>query len=172
MGASRILRVQSGSVSNKWSKIEKCWHHIRTIYGGEWYFTACFIINVPIRKLLHSYVSTKTVYRTYQTFINTGDVKPCDLGRPNDTNTFFPHEEYIIINFALIMPQMQLNMFLRWLVHALMVALNRSTIEFALYYFVQTIYKSEGWYIRLKWPWILSKASFLCSFRIPFCQLV
>ena len=26
------------------------------------------------------FVSTKTVYRTYQTFINTGDVKPCDLG--------------------------------------------------------------------------------------------
>ena len=29
-------------------------------------------------------VSTKTVYRTYQTFINAGDVKLCVLGRPND----------------------------------------------------------------------------------------
>ncbi len=26
------------------------------------------------------FVSTKTVYRTYQTFINTGDVKPSTLG--------------------------------------------------------------------------------------------
>ena len=40
------------------------------------------------------FVSTKTVYRTYQRFINTGDVKPCVVGRLNDTNTFFPHEEY------------------------------------------------------------------------------
>ena len=30
------------------------------------------------------FVSTKTVYRTYQTFINIGDVKLCVLGRPND----------------------------------------------------------------------------------------
>ena len=35
MGASRILRVQSVSVSKKRSKIEKRRHHIRTIYGGE-----------------------------------------------------------------------------------------------------------------------------------------
>ena len=90
------------------------------------------------------FVSTKTVYRIYQTLTNTGDVKPCVLGRPNDTNTFFPHEEYIIMDFALRMPQMQLNIFLMRLVHALIVVLNRSTIEFALYYFVQTIYESEG----------------------------
>ena len=55
------------------------------------------------------FISAKTVYRTYQTFINTGDVKPCTLGRPKDTNTFFPHEEYIIMDFALRQPQMQLN---------------------------------------------------------------
>ena len=30
------------------------------------------------------FVSTKTVYRTYETFINTGDVKLCVLGRPNN----------------------------------------------------------------------------------------
>ena len=30
------------------------------------------------------FFSTKTVCRTYQTFINTGDVKLCVLGRPND----------------------------------------------------------------------------------------
>ena len=77
-------------------------------------------------------------------FINTGDVKPCVLGRPNDTNTFFPDQEYIIMDFALRMPRMQLNIFLTRLVHALIVVLNRSTIEFVLYYFVQTIYESEG----------------------------
>ena len=54
------------------------------------------------------FVSPKTVYHTYKTFVNTGDVKPCSLGRPKDTNTFFPHEEYIIMDFALRMPQMQL----------------------------------------------------------------
>ena len=46
------------------------------------------------------FVSTKTVYRTYQTFINTGDVKPCVAGRSNYTNTFFPHEEYIRYGFC------------------------------------------------------------------------
>ena len=45
---------------------------------------------------------------------------------------------------ALRMPEMQLNIFLTRLVHALIVVLNRSMIELALYYFVQTIYESEG----------------------------
>ena len=48
------------------------------------------------------------------------------------------------MDFALRMPQMKLNIFLTRLVHALIVVLNRSTIEFVLYYFVQTIYESEG----------------------------
>ena len=48
------------------------------------------------------------------------------------------------MDFALRMPQMQLNIFLTRLVHALIFVLNRSTIEFVLYYFVQTIYESEG----------------------------
>ena len=48
------------------------------------------------------------------------------------------------MDFALRMPQMKLNIFLTRLVHALIVLLNRSTIEFVLYYFVQAIYESEG----------------------------
>ena len=55
------------------------------------------------------FVSAKTVYRTYRTFLYTGDVKPCTIGRPKDTNTFLAHEEFIIMDFILGMPHMQLN---------------------------------------------------------------
>ena len=48
------------------------------------------------------------------------------------------------MDFALRMPQMQRNIFLTRLVHALIVVLNHSTIEFVRYDFVQTIYETEG----------------------------
>ena len=48
------------------------------------------------------------------------------------------------MDFALRMPEMQLNIFLTRLVHALIAVLNRSMMEFVLYYFVKTIYESES----------------------------
>ena len=41
---------------------------------------------------LQLFVCPKTVYRTIRTFLNTGDVKPCRLGRPTGSITLFPHE--------------------------------------------------------------------------------
>ena len=58
---------------------------------------------------LQLFVSPKTVYRTISTFLNTGDVKPCRLGRPTGSITLFPHEEYIIMDCLLRSLQMQLH---------------------------------------------------------------
>ena len=58
---------------------------------------------------LQLFVCPKTVYRTIRTFLNTGDVKPCRLGRPTLSITLFPHEEYIIMDCLLRTPQMQLH---------------------------------------------------------------
>ena len=54
------------------------------------------------------FVCPKTVYRTVSTFLTTGDVKPCCLGRPNGSTTLFPHAEYIIMDCLLQAPQIQL----------------------------------------------------------------
>ena len=51
----------------------------------------------------------KTVYRTIRTFLNTGDVKPCRLGRPFGSVTLFEHEEYILMECILQTPQIQLH---------------------------------------------------------------
>ena len=58
---------------------------------------------------LQLFVSPKTVYRTISTFLNTGDVKPCRLGRPTGSITLFPHGEYIIMDCLLRSPQMELH---------------------------------------------------------------
>ena len=74
------------------------------------------------------FISPKTVYRTYKTFVNTGDVKPCIVGRPKDSNTFSPHEEYIIMDFALRMPQMQLNELANCILNATGSAFSEETL--------------------------------------------
>ncbi len=55
------------------------------------------------------FVCPKTVYRTIRTFLNTGDVKPCRLGRPSGSVTLFDHEEYILMECILQAPQIQLH---------------------------------------------------------------
>ena len=55
------------------------------------------------------FVSSKTVYRTYKTFLETGDVKPCRLGRPNGSISLFQHEVYMIMDFVLRTPQIELK---------------------------------------------------------------
>ena len=39
-------------------------------------------------------VCAETVRRTVSHYLNTGDVKPCNIGRPNGSVTLMPHEEY------------------------------------------------------------------------------
>ncbi len=55
------------------------------------------------------FVCPKTVYRTIRTFLNTGNVKSCRLGRPSGSVTLFEHEEYILMEFILQTPQIQLH---------------------------------------------------------------
>ena len=55
------------------------------------------------------FVCPKTVYRTIRTFLNTGDVKPCRLGRPSGSVTLFEHEEYILMECILQTPKIQLH---------------------------------------------------------------
>ena len=54
-------------------------------------------------------VSPKTVQRTCNTFYMTGDVDHCCLGRPTQTTTLIPHEEYIIVESLLENPKIQLS---------------------------------------------------------------
>ena len=86
----------------------QCHVRIRTIYAGEWY-TKNFFEKSYEKIALQLFVSPKTVYRTIRTFLNTGDVKPCRLGRPTGSVTLFPHQEYIIMDCLLRSPQMQLH---------------------------------------------------------------
>ncbi len=58
------------------------------------------------------FVYPKTVYltgRLYRTFLNTGDVKSCRLGRPSGSVSLFEHEEYILMECILQTPQIQLH---------------------------------------------------------------
>ena len=55
------------------------------------------------------FVCPKTVYLTIRTFLNTGDVKPCRLGRPFGSVTLFEREEYILMECILQTPQIQLH---------------------------------------------------------------
>ena len=63
------------------------------------------------KKLLYMqlFVSPRTVLRTVRTFLHTGDVKPCRIGRPTGSTTLFPHEEYVLIDCLPRMPQIQLH---------------------------------------------------------------
>ena len=54
-------------------------------------------------------VCSETVRRTVSTFLNTGDVKPCNIGRPTGSISLIPHEEYIIMDCVFRMPQIQLH---------------------------------------------------------------
>ena len=81
------------------------------IYAGEWY-TKDWFLKRPMKKLLCTlqlFVYPKTVYRTITAFLNTGDVKPCCLGPSIGSITLFPHEDYIIMDYLLCSPQMQLH---------------------------------------------------------------
>ena len=55
------------------------------------------------------FVCPETVRRTISTFLNTGDVKPCNIGRATGSITLGPHEEYIIMDYVLRTPQIQLH---------------------------------------------------------------
>ena len=57
------------------------------------------------------FVSPKTVLRTVQTFLHTGDVNRFRrrIGRLTGSTTLFPHEEYVLIDCLLRMPQIQLH---------------------------------------------------------------
>ena len=48
------------------------------------------------------FVCPETVRRTVSNFLNTGDVKPCNIGRPSGSVTLIPHEEYIILELELL----------------------------------------------------------------------
>ncbi len=55
------------------------------------------------------FVSRKTLMRMVRTFIDIGDVKPCRLGCSTGKTTLFPHEEFIIMDCLLSMPQIKLH---------------------------------------------------------------
>ncbi len=55
------------------------------------------------------FICPKTVYQTIRTSLNTGNVKPCRLGRPSGSVTLFEHEEYILMECILRTPQIQLH---------------------------------------------------------------
>ena len=48
------------------------------------------------------FVCPETVRRTVSTFLNTGDVKPCNIGRPTGSVSLIPHEEYIIMDYDIM----------------------------------------------------------------------
>ncbi len=79
------------------------------------------------------FVCPKTVYRTLSTFWNTGDVKPCRMGRPTGSVSLFPHEEYIIIDCLLRTPQIQLNEIASHIINATGSAFGPETLCRALY---------------------------------------
>ena len=79
------------------------------------------------------FVSPRTVYRTVRTFLYTGDVKPCHLGRPSDSTTLFPHEEYIIMDCILQSPQIQLNEIANHIVNTTGSAFGPRTLCRAIY---------------------------------------
>jgi transposase len=82
---------------------------------------------------LQLFVSSRTVYRTVSTFMNTGDVKPCRLGRPSGSITLFPHEEYIIMDCILQTPEIQLNEIANHIVKTTGSAFGPRTLCRALY---------------------------------------
>ena len=62
-------------------------------------------------------------------FLNTGDVKPCRLGRPTGSITLFPHEEYIIMDCLLRSPQMQLHEIANYISNATGSAFGPRTLQ-------------------------------------------
>ncbi len=54
------------------------------------------------------FVSPRTVLKRVRTFLNTGDVKTCRLGRPTASISLFPYEEYVVVDCVLRKPQIQL----------------------------------------------------------------
>ena len=64
------------------------------------------------------FVCRKTVYRTINTFLNSGDVKPYRLGRPTGSVSLFDHEEYIIMDCILRTPQIQLHEIANYITNA------------------------------------------------------
>ena len=79
------------------------------------------------------FVSPRTVMRTFQTFLNTGDVKPCRFGRPTGCVILCPHEEYIIMDCLLRMPQTQLHEIANYILDATRSSFGPETLCRAVY---------------------------------------
>ena len=79
------------------------------------------------------FVCPKTVYRTVRTFMHTGDVKHCRLGRPTSSITLCPHEEYIIMDCILREPQIQLNEIANHISNTTASAFGPETLSRAIY---------------------------------------
>ena len=79
------------------------------------------------------FVCPKTAYRTIRTFLNTGDVKPCRLGRPSGSVTLFEHEEYILMECILQTPQIQLHEMANHIFNASGSAFSQQTLCRAMY---------------------------------------
>ena len=89
------------------------------------------------------FVCPKTVYRTIRTFLNTGDVKPCRLGRPSGSVTLFEHEEYILMECILQTPQIQLHEIANHIFNASGSAFSPQTLCRAMYSLVITRKKAS-----------------------------
>ena len=79
------------------------------------------------------FVCPKAVYRTIRTFLNTGDVKPCRLGRPSGSVTLFEHEEHILMECILQTPQIQLHEIANHIFNASGSAFSPQTLCRAMY---------------------------------------
>ena len=79
------------------------------------------------------FVSPKAVYRTIRTFLNTGDVKPCRLGRPSGSATLFEHKEHILMECILQTPQVQLHEIANHIFNASGSAFSPQTLCRAMY---------------------------------------
>ena len=75
------------------------------------------------------FVRAETVQRTVSNFLNTGDVKPYNMGRPSGSVTLIPHEEYIIMDCVLEMPQIQLHEIANHVLNAAGSAFGPETVE-------------------------------------------
>ena len=54
------------------------------------------------------FVCPRTVQRVYSLFLATGDVQSQQTGRPKDSTSLFPHEEYFIVDLLFRRPTIQL----------------------------------------------------------------
>ena len=79
------------------------------------------------------FLCSRTVMRTFETFLNTGDVKPSRFGRPTGSVILCPHEEYIIIDSLLRMPQIRQHEMANYILDAAGSYFGPKTQCFAVY---------------------------------------